>query len=155
MQRISYADLPQGMFEKLMEIETYIDKSSLEIGLLELIRLYVAYLNGCAYCVDMHYKELQQTGESELRMISLPVWEETPYYSEKERLVLQFTASLTRLNGSPISNEVFNPLLDFFSKEEISFLILAIAQINTWTRLMKAFQFTPGQYKVRKKEKAA
>ena len=96
----------------------------------------------------MHHKELKNTNETDLRLSSLCVWEETPYFTDKERTVLQFTDILTKLNRESISDEVYNPLLDFFSKEEICILTLAISQINTWTRLMKTFQFIPGNHKV-------
>ena len=148
MERINYQDIPNGMFDILMKIENFINESSLDFKLLEIVRLRVAQKNGCAYCVDMHHKELKNPNETDLRLSSLCVWEETPYFTDKERTVLQFTDILTKLNREPISDEVYNPLLDFFSKEEICILTLAISQINTWTRLMKTFQFIPGNYKV-------
>ncbi len=148
MERITYQDIPKGMFENLRAIEDFIDNSPLDQKLLEIIKLRASQKNGCAYCVDMHYKELKHLGETELRLSSLCVWEETPYFTEKERAVLYFTDALTKLNRSPIANKVYNTLLDFFSKEEITYLTLAISQINNWNRLMKVFAFTPGNYKV-------
>lgn len=148
MQRISYQDIPEGMFDNLMETENFINKSSLDFNLLELIRLRVAQKNGCAYCVDMHHKELKHLNETDLRLSSLCVWEETNYFNDEEVAVLKFTDTLTKLSRGPIPDEVYDPLLSFFSKEEISYLTLAVAHINTWTRLMKTFRFIPGQYKV-------
>ncbi len=148
MERITYQDIPKGMFENLRAIEDFMEQSSLDSKLLELIKLRASQKNGCAYCVDMHYKELKHLGETELRLSSLCVWEETPYFTEKERAVLYFTEALTKINRSPIANQVYDALLDFFSKEQITYLTLAISQINTWNRLMKVFAFTPGNYKV-------
>ena len=119
MERISYKDIPNGMFENLMKIENFVNDSNLEFKLLELIRLRVAQKNGCAYCVDMHHKELKNIAETDLRLSSLCVWEETPYFTDKERVVLGFTDSLTRISRKPITDETYNPLLKFFSKEEI------------------------------------
>ncbi len=152
MERITYKDIPNGMFENLMKTEEFINNSTLEFKLLEIVRLRVSQKNGCAYCVDMHYKELKNAGETDLRLSSLCVWEETPYFTDKERIVLKFTDILTKLSRSPIPNEIYNPLLKFFSKQEICFLTLAISQINTWTRLMKTFQFIPGNYTVNSKK---
>ena len=148
MERITYQDIPNGMFENLRTIEDSITNSTLDRKLIEMIRLRTAQMNGCAYCVDMHYKELKHFGETELRLSSLCVWEETPYFSEKERLVLSFTDTLTKLKSSPISKELFNNLSSLFSKEEICYLTLTISQSNTWNRLMKTFEFTPGNYKI-------
>ena len=148
MERISYQDIPNGMFDILMKIENFINESILDFKLLEIVRLRVAQQNGCAYCVDMHHKELKKANENDLRLSSLCVWEETPYFTDKERTVLKFTDVLTKLSKEPISDKVYNPLLNFFSKEEICTLTLAISQINTWTKLMKTFQFIPGKYEV-------
>lgn len=147
MERISYNNIPEGMFENLMNTEKYINNSSLGMHLLEIVRLRVAQKNGCAYCVYMHHKELKKLNETDLRLSSLCVWEDTPYFTDKEKAVLKFTDILTKLERKPISDTIFNNLLDFFTKEEISFLALAISQINTWTRLMKTFRFTPGLHK--------
>jgi len=150
MERISYQDIPNGMFENLRAIEDSITNSSLDRKLIEIIKLRTAQINGCAYCVDMHYKELKHLGETELRLSSLCVWEETPYFSEMERATLHFTDALTKLDHKPIPDNIYSPLLNSFSKEEICFLTLAISQSNTWNRLMKVFEFTPGNYKVNK-----
>lgn len=149
MERISYQDIPKGMFENLMSIEDYINSSSLETHLLELIRLRVAQKNGCAYCVDMHHKELKHLGETDLRLSSLCVWKETQYFTEKEMAALSLTDVLTKLSRDPLPEIVFDELIPHFSKEEICYLTLAISQINTWTRLMKTFKFTPGNYQVK------
>jgi AhpD family alkylhydroperoxidase len=150
MERITFNQIPSGMVEKLMAIENYLHDSSLDTELLELIRLRVAQINRCAYCVDMHYKELKHTGETELRLSSLCVWSETPFFTEKERAVLRFTEALTEMSSDDIFEDIFNSLIAFFSKDEISNLTFAIAQINTWTRLTKTFKFTPGNYEVKK-----
>jgi AhpD family alkylhydroperoxidase len=148
MERISYQDIPSGMFNHLNTLEDFINNSTLSMQLLELVRLRVSQKNGCAYCVDMHYKLLKNEEETELRLSSLCVWEETPYFTDKERAVLKFTDTLTKLDRTSITDEIFNSLLEYFTKEEISYLTLAISQINTWTRLMKTFKFTPGNFKI-------
>lgn len=155
MERITYQELPTGMFDKLREIEEMLAKTSIEHRLAELMKLRASQLNGCAYCVDMHYKELKHAGEDELRLSSVCVWEETPYFSDQERAVLKYTEALTQITPAPLADEVYNPLLNYFSKQEISYLTLIIAQINTWNRLMKAFRFTPGRYEVAEKETVA
>jgi AhpD family alkylhydroperoxidase len=150
MERISYQEVPAELFNKLRAIEDYLHNSTIERPLIELLKLRISQINACAYCVDMHYKELKHINETELRLSSLCVWKETPYFSDKERAVLQLGESLTKLNGEPIPERIYKPLFEFFSKAEICNLVLAITQINTWNRLMIAFQFTPGKYKVSK-----
>lgn len=149
MERITYQELPQGMFEKLMIVEEFIHESSLSFQLYEIMRLRVAQINGCAYCTDMHHKELKHLGETDLRLSSLCVWQEASCFTEKERAVLSFSEALTCLREGPLPDRVYDPLLSFFSKKEISLLALAVAQTNTWNRLMKTFRFAPGNYKVK------
>jgi len=148
MERISYQEVPAEIFEKLRAIEVYLENSSIDRQFLELLRLRISQMNGCAYCVDMHSKELKYLGEPELRLNALCVWQETPYFSKKERAVLHLAEKLTRITEEPLADLYFDSLPNFFSKEEICNLTLAISQINTWNRLMKVFRFTPGNYKV-------
>ncbi|MEL7421361.1 MAG: carboxymuconolactone decarboxylase family protein [Bacteroidota bacterium] len=148
MERISFKDLPQGMFEKLMAVESLVNGASLDFQLLELARLRVSQINGCAYCVDMHYKELKHAGETDLRLSSLVVWEETDYFTKREEAVLAFAEQLTLVSEKGVSDKLFEQLAQHFEKQEIALLTLAVAQINTWTRLMRTFRFTPGKYRV-------
>jgi len=150
MERITFRQIPTGMVEKLMAIENYIKESTLDLQLLELMRLRVAQINKCAYCIDMHYKELKHTGENELRMSTVSVWNETLFFTDKEKAVLQFTESLTEISKKDISNEIFESLTTFFNTEEICNLTLAISQLNTWTRLVRTFKFTAGNYEIKK-----
>ncbi len=148
MERIKYQDIPKGMFENLMCVENYVNGTNLEFQLLELARLRVAQINGCAYCVDMHYKELKHAGETAQRLSSLSVWEETDYFSAREKAVLAFTEQLTLVHEEGVSDSIYQQLSEQFNNDEIAYLTLAIAQINTWTRLMRTFKFAPGKYQV-------
>lgn len=149
MERITFKEIPNGIIENLMSIENYLNKTALGLNLLELIRLRVTQINNCAYCVDMHYKELKHLGETELRLSSLFMWHDTPYFTKKERAVLAFTEALTLISNKDVSDDIFQCLTEFFSKDEIADLTLAIAQINTWNRLVRTFNFTPGNYQVK------
>ncbi len=152
MERISYNEVPKGMFEAVMTVENYVNNSSLPLQLLELMRYRASILNGCAYCVDMHTKELKHIGETELRIHAIGIWQSTPYFTQKEQAVLAFTDALTTLNTEPVAAQLFAELTQHFTKEEVSHITLAITQINTWNRLMKSFEFTPGNYKIAENE---
>jgi len=147
-QRISFAEAPKGMFAGLMNLGAYIKKSGIDPKLLTLIDTRVSQINGCAYCLDMHYKDAIHLGETPQRLYSLPAWRETPYYSEKERAVLAFSEAITLLPGGDVSDDVYNEVAKFYSVTEIADLTLAIAMINTWNRLNKTFRTIPGDYKV-------
>ena len=148
MERIKYLELPEGMFEHLRSIEDYITKSSLPTSLLLLAKLRVSQINGCAYCIDMHHKELKHLGETDLRLVLLAAWEEADLFTNSEKAVLHYAEALTKIDHHPLPETVFKELATYFNKSEISYISLAITQINTWNRLMKAFGFTPGNYVV-------
>lgn len=148
MERISYKEVPKGLFGTMMKINDYLKQTALDNRLLELLKYYVSQINGCAYCIDMHYKEAVHEGETELRLYSLSVWKEVPYYTDKEKAVLLFVEAVTNIHEKGVPDEVYNPLTNFFSKEDIANLTLAIAEINSWTRLMRTFNFSPGKYEV-------
>ncbi len=149
MERISFNDAPQGMLQIMLNVEQYIGKSGMDNRLLELVRFRVAQMNSCAYCLDMHYKEAIHAGETEKRLYSLPAWRETTYFSPRERAVLAFTETLTKIPTENATDHIHDELSKYFSKQEIAYITLTIAQINSWTRIVRSFGPTPGIYKVR------
>jgi AhpD family alkylhydroperoxidase len=151
MERINSIDLPQGMLPLMLNVEHYIDKSGIEKKLLNLLRVRASQINSCAYCLDMHYKDAIHAGETEKRLYSLFAWRETNYYSPKEQAALVFTETLPRLPEEENSDHIHDELEMHFSKQEIAMLTLAIAQINSWNRIVRSFGTTPGNYEVRQK----
>lgn len=145
-QRISCQEVNKGLLDGMMKTEFYLQKSSIDLKLQELMKYRVSQINSCGYCLDMHHKEAIRLGETELRLHSLAAWRECPYYSEQERAVLAFAEVLTNANSQHVSDEVFNNLAAHFSKSEIADLTLSITQINTWNRINKAFGTIPGKY---------
>lgn len=154
MERISFSDLPAGLYQVLLNVEGYIAQSGLDPRLLYLLKFRVSQINSCAYCIDMHYKELMHVGETPLRAISVSAWRETPYYTPKEQAVLAFAEELTHLPAEKHSDHIHDELNKYFSKEEIAHLTLAIAQINTWNRIVRSFGTVPGNYVVKEQAHA-
>jgi AhpD family alkylhydroperoxidase len=110
-------------------------KVSLEPALLELVRARASQLNGCAYCVDMHTKDARTGGETEQRLYALPVWRETPFFTDRERAALELTEAATRLVDGPVTDEVFGRASAEFTEVELAELIWTITVINAWNRL--------------------
>jgi len=97
----------------------------------------------------MHYKEAVHAGEDPLRLLSVSAWRETNYYSPAEKAALAFAEILTHMPSEEHSDAIHDELKKHFSKQEIANLSLAIAQINTWNRLVRSFGSVPGKYKVK------
>ena len=144
--RIAFSEVPEGIIKSMMAIEKYLATTGLEVLLLELLRLRASQINGCSYCIDMHYKEALAAGDVALRLYSLSAWRETPYYNERERVALAFTEALTNVSKDGVSDALYQAVAKVFTQEEIANLTMAVAQINSWNRLVASFRFTPGQY---------
>ncbi len=151
MERISLNDAPQGMMQVLLNVEKYVNNGDVDQKLLHLLRLRVSQINSCAYCLDMHHKEAIHAGETEKRLYSLPAWRETTFYSPKEKAALAFAEILTRLPEEENSDHIHDELAKYFSKQEIAYITLAVAQINLWNRVVRSFGPTPGTYEVKEK----
>ena len=149
MERISLNEAPAGMAQVVLNVEQYLTKSGLGKKLVCLLKFRASQINSCAYCLDMHFKEAIHAGETEKRLYSLSAWRETPYYSPKEKAALAFAEILTRLPEEKESEHIHDELSKYFSKQEIAYLTLIVAQINLWNRLVRSFGTVPGNYKVK------
>jgi len=147
-ERITYQDYPAGLLEGMRKTQDFIENSGLDHKLLELLFMRVSQINSCAYCMDMHYKKGLHYGETPLRLISVSAWRETPYYTEAEQAVLEFAEALTRMPSEVHTTGLHDRLRKHFTKPEIAILSLAIAQINSWNRLMRSFGTVPGNFEV-------
>jgi len=133
-------------YRAMLGVERAIAKSRIELSLRELIKLRVSQINGCAFCIDMHWKDARAAGETEQRLYSLPAWRECPYYSERERAGLLLAEELTRIADKPASEEAIEHAHDHFDAQELEDLLWAIAAINTWNRISIGSRKTPGDY---------
>jgi len=153
--RIDYLKSGRGVMEAMLGVEKYIRQSGLEESLLNLIRMRASQINGCAYCLDMHWKDARALGESEQRLYGLDAWEESPYYSERERAALKWTEALTNIREGHVSDEVYERVRPHFTEKELADLSLAITSINSWNRLNIAVRTVPGTYQAPKAHERA
>src|SRR5215471_6079616 len=122
----------RGAYEAMLGLEGYIRKCGLEESLRLLITLRASQINGCAYCIDMHWKDLRALGESEQRLYGLDAWQESPYYTERERAALSWTEAVTNIRDTHAPDDVYKEARKQFNEKEIADLTLAISTINAW-----------------------
>ena len=127
-------------------LETYLHQSGLELSLLLLIKVRASQINGCAYCIDMHWKDLRANGESEQRLYGLDAWQESPYYTDRERAALAWAEAVTRVAETHVPDDVYEEVRPHFTQKELADLTLAVATINAWNRLAIATRAEPGKY---------
>jgi len=144
--RIDYLKSGRGVIEAMLGVEKYLRQSGLEESLLNLIRMRASQINGCAYCLDMHWKDARALGESEQRLYGLDAWEESPYYTDRERAALAWTEALTNIREGHVEDEVYERVRPHFTEKELADLSLAITSINSWNRLNIAVRTVPGTY---------
>ena len=144
--RIDYRKVLPGAMSAMLGLEKYLHTCGLPQRLLNLIKFRVSQINGCAYCLDMHSKDLRVAGESEQRLYLLDAWRESPFYSERERAALAWAEAVTRVTEGHVPDEVFKEARSQFSEEELANLTLAVVAINGWNRLSIAFRAVPGTY---------
>jgi len=150
--RIDITKAAPGVYKAMLGLETYIHQSGLEESLIDLIKLRVSQINGCAYCIDMHWKDLRAMGESEQRLYGLDAWKESPYYTDRERAALAWAESVTKITEGHVPDELYNETKNYFSEKELANLTLVVTTINAWNRLSIAARVMPGTYQPQKRE---
>jgi AhpD family alkylhydroperoxidase len=146
--RFNFMKAAPGVYPAMAGLEHYLQGCGLEQALLHLIKLRASQINGCAYCLDMHWKDLRAIGETEQRMYSLDAWRECPYYTDRERAALAWTEAVTLVSEDHVPDAVYEEVRAHFNEKEMCDLTLAVAAINAWNRLAIASRTVPGSYHV-------
>lgn len=145
--RFNYPKVAPGVYDAMDSLDTYLGASGLERKLLLLVQLRASQLNGCAFCIDMHWKDLRAIDETEQRLYGLDAWRESPYYTDRERAALAWVEAVTFVANGHANDSVYEEVRGQFSEKELADLTLAIATINAWNRLAIAARLVPGAYK--------
>lgn len=148
-------NLAADAYRAMLGVEKYLAQCSIEPAIRELVKLHVSQINGCAYCIDMHWKDARAGDETEQRLYSLPAWRETPFYSQRERTALLLAEQLTKVAHHPLSEEVLEQAKAEFSDQELLDLAWVVAAINAWNRVNIAVSMEPGGYQAAKQALSA
>ncbi|NRF41134.1 carboxymuconolactone decarboxylase family protein [Pedobacter foliorum] len=146
-QRINAFVKGQNAMKAMYGLGIYLSKSPVEQKLLNLIYFRVSQINGCAFCLDMHSKDLRVKGETEQRLFVLDAWRDAPLYTDRERAALAWAEAVTKISGGDVSDQVYNQASQQFTEEELIDLTLAITTINSYNRINIAFRTPAGDYK--------
>jgi AhpD family alkylhydroperoxidase len=152
--RVHYARVAPGIYEAMLGLMSYLRKSGLDESLVNLVSLRASQINGCAYCIDMHWKDLKAADETDQKLYGLDAWAESPYYSDRERAALAWTESVTNLRDGHVPDEVYERVRQVFTEKELADLTFAIAAINGWNRLNIAARTPAGSYRPAKSRAA-
>lgn len=145
-KRLDYFKTDKNAVKGVIELEKYVSNSSLDKRLYHLVKLRASQINGCGYCVDMHAKDARKHGETEQRLDGLVIWEEMPFYTDKECAAFEWTEALTLISENNVSDELYKKVTAHFDEKELLALTMAIVAINSWNRLAIPFRDEPGSY---------
>lgn len=144
--RLTDARVAAEAYRAQYGLESYIRQSGLDAKLMDLVKLRASYMNGCAYCVDMHTKDARFHGETEQRLYAVPVWRETPFFTPRERAALAWAEAVTDISRGGPSDELFALASEHFSEKELIDLTMVVVTINGWNRISITFQSPVGSY---------
>ena len=145
--RMEYWKVAPAAYKAMSSLEACLRESGLDKALLDMVKLRASQINGCAYCIDMHWKDARAAGESEQRLYGLDAWREAPYYTDRERAALEWTEALTNITDGHVEDAVYDAVRGHFSDKELADLTWAVAAINAWNRVAIALRSEAGRYK--------
>jgi len=147
-QRINFFAKGQNAMKAMYGLGAYLSNCTIEQELLHLVYFRVSQINGCAYCLDMHSKDLLATGENPQRLFLLDAWREAPLYTARECAALEWAEAVTKITNGDVPDDVYAKASSEFSEAELVDLTLAVTTINTYNRFNISFRTEAGGYKV-------
>lgn len=137
-KRVNVKALETNCWKLVIDIEAYLEKTTLDKKLRELIKIRTSQINKCAFCIDLHTKDAIKLGESERRIFALSAWRESPLFSDQERTVLKLTEEITKISKHGVKEETYQKIKQHFSDNEIAQIIIAINHMNFLNRIAVA-----------------
>jgi AhpD family alkylhydroperoxidase len=127
-------DWPAG-YRAMSELDRAVRAGGLDDDLHNLVNLRASQLNGCAYCLVTHARDLRAAGEDQRRLDVLPAWREVDLFSERERAALALTEAVTLVADGHVPDDVVAAAREQFAPDELAQLVMAIVVINAWNRI--------------------
>jgi AhpD family alkylhydroperoxidase len=147
-ERLQYAKVDPDAYKAMLALSQAVERTGLAPELADLVNYRVSQLNGCAFCLDMHSKDLRARGETEQRLYMISAWREAPHLdSSRERAAFARAEAVTRLEDKQAPDAIYHIARKEFSEAELTQLTLATVAINGWNRFNVAFHTPAGGYK--------
>ena len=141
--RLQLAEIAQRQYGAVMRLSA---ANPLDPALGDLMDIRASQINGCAFCLDMHWKEAKERGETDERLYMIAAWREATCYDARERAAFALTEAVTLIADAGVPDDVWAQVEDEFDPEELGQVIFAIAAINVWNRLNVTVQTEAGHY---------
>jgi AhpD family alkylhydroperoxidase len=132
--RIQTDKVAPEAYQAVLALEKYV-RANVDHKLLELIKLRASFINGCAYCIDMHSSDALRAGESSRRLFAVAAFRESPFFTDAERAALELTDAVTNIKDGGVPDHVWEAARKIWSEKQVTDLVMAICAINTWNRV--------------------
>ncbi|BBP76316.1 carboxymuconolactone decarboxylase family protein [Pseudomonas gingeri NCPPB 3146 = LMG 5327] len=143
-QRLDYATASPEGYKAFGGVYVYLQKCGFSAELIDLVYLRVSQLNGCAYCIDMHTRDLLKLGVAVEKLVLVPVWRDAgALFSNREQVALAWAETVTRVAESGVPDADYAAAAAEFSDKELADLTYAIGLMNAFNRFGVTFRSTP------------
>ncbi|CDL86391.1 carboxymuconolactone decarboxylase family protein [Xenorhabdus cabanillasii] len=139
MTRISLAKTFPDIYQQLLSVSAETDKAALSAGITEgfchLLKLRISQINGCAYCIRLHTRDALQQDESIDKVALLTAWQETEYFTEKERAALMLVEAVTEIQNDHIPDDIYQKAAELWSDTQVAAIEWLAIMMNALNRL--------------------
>jgi AhpD family alkylhydroperoxidase len=143
-QRMNYAAAAPGGMKALGSVYSYVAQSGLPATLIELVYLRVSQINGCAYCIDMHSRDLLKAEVPVEKLVLVPASDEAgTLFSDQEKAALKWAEVVTRVSETHVPEAAYTEARAAFSEKQLADLTIAIGLMNAFNRLAISFRVPP------------
>ena len=145
MKRIDYNKVAPGAAKALGGVHGYLhSQTNLPKDLIDLVFLRVSQINGCAYCIDMHCRDLLKAGWTVDKLVLVPVWDEAgDLFDARERAALAWAEVVTKVSETHVPDADYAAAAAVFAEKDLADLTVAIALMNAYNRLGVTFRLPP------------
>lgn len=146
--RIDYTQASPEVYKAFGGVYVALQKSGLPKQLVDLVYLRVSQINGCAYCIDMHSRDLLKSGLAVDKLVLVPVWREAgELFNRRERAALAWAETVTRVAETGVPDADYAAATAEFGDKELADLTYAIGLMNAFNRFGISFRVTPAAAK--------
>jgi len=143
-QRMDYGAAAPAGVKALGGVYAYITQSGLPKALVNLVYLRVSQINGCAYCVDMHSRDLLTAGMNVEKLVLVPAWREGgALFNKIERAALAWAETVTRIAQTGVPDSEYEAAAAVFDPKQLADLTIAIGLMNAYNRMSISFRTPP------------
>jgi AhpD family alkylhydroperoxidase len=143
-QRLDYNTATPAGMKALGGVYGHILQSGLPKVLVDLVYLRVSQINGCAYCIDMHSRDLLKEGVTIDKLVLVPGWREGgALFSAAERAALAWAETVTRVADTGVPDADFEAAASVFDQKQLADLTIAIGLMNAYNRMAISFRAVP------------